>query len=39
MPPIPMTSVVAHGVRWVHAYGTGVNAFPFDALGGRPLTC
>jgi phosphoglycerate dehydrogenase-like enzyme len=31
--------VVKRGVRWVHAYGTGVNAFPFDALEGRPLTC
>ncbi|MCZ6784439.1 MAG: NAD(P)-dependent oxidoreductase [Proteobacteria bacterium] len=31
--------VVARGVRWVHAYGTGVNAFPFHELGGRPLTC
>jgi phosphoglycerate dehydrogenase-like enzyme len=34
-----LASVVARGVRWVHAYGTGVNEFPFDALGGRPLTC
>jgi phosphoglycerate dehydrogenase-like enzyme len=34
-----LAHVVARGVRWVHAYGTGVNAFPFDALGGRPLTC
>lgn len=31
--------VVARGVRWVHAYGTGVNAFPYDALGDRVLTC
>jgi phosphoglycerate dehydrogenase-like enzyme len=34
-----LASVVARGVRWVHAYGTGVNEFPFAALGGRPLTC
>lgn len=27
------------GVRWVHTYGTGVNRFPFDALGGAALTC
>jgi phosphoglycerate dehydrogenase-like enzyme len=27
------------GVRWVHAYGTGVNAFPFAELGAAPLTC
>jgi phosphoglycerate dehydrogenase-like enzyme len=31
--------VLRRGVRWVHAYGTGVDAFPFDALGDRPLTC
>jgi phosphoglycerate dehydrogenase-like enzyme len=31
--------VLARGVRWVHAYGTGVDAFPLDALGGRVLTC
>jgi phosphoglycerate dehydrogenase-like enzyme len=34
-----LAAVVARGVRWVHAYGTGVNEFPFGALGGRPLTC
>jgi phosphoglycerate dehydrogenase-like enzyme len=27
------------GVRWVHAYGTGVNRFPFAALGDALLTC
>jgi phosphoglycerate dehydrogenase-like enzyme len=32
-------ALVRRGVRWVHAYGTGVNAFPFDALGDRILTC
>ena len=31
--------VVARGVRWVHCFGTGVDAFPFDALGDRELTC
>jgi phosphoglycerate dehydrogenase-like enzyme len=30
---------MARGVRWVHAYGTGVNRFPFASLGGAPLTC
>jgi phosphoglycerate dehydrogenase-like enzyme len=30
---------LARGVRWVHAYGTGVNAFPFGALGDVPLSC
>jgi phosphoglycerate dehydrogenase-like enzyme len=34
-----LAEVLAHGVRWVHAYGTGVNAFPLAALGERPLTC
>ncbi|MCH2170194.1 NAD(P)-binding domain-containing protein [Myxococcota bacterium] len=27
------------GVRWVHTFGTGVNAFPFGDLGGVPLSC
>jgi len=27
------------GVRWVHLYGTGVDAFPLHLLGDRPLTC
>ena len=31
--------VLARGVRWVHAYGTGVNGFPFELLDGVPLTC
>jgi phosphoglycerate dehydrogenase-like enzyme len=34
-----LAAVVERGVRWVHAYGTGVDDFPFAALGGRPLTC
>ncbi len=34
-----LAEVVAKGVRWVHAYGTGVNGFPFHALGSRLLTC
>jgi phosphoglycerate dehydrogenase-like enzyme len=34
-----LAEIVQRGVRWVHAYGTGVNAFPFDALGDRVLTC
>jgi phosphoglycerate dehydrogenase-like enzyme len=34
-----LAQVLARGVRWVHAYGTGVDAFPFDALGDRTLTC
>lgn len=31
--------ILARGVRWVHAYGTGVNAFPFHELRGTPLSC
>ncbi len=34
-----LAGVVARGVRWVHTYGTGVNDFPFHALGDRLLTC
>jgi phosphoglycerate dehydrogenase-like enzyme len=34
-----LAQVLERGVRWVHAYGTGVDAFPFGALGSRPLTC
>jgi phosphoglycerate dehydrogenase-like enzyme len=34
-----LAQVLARGVRWVHAYGTGVDGFPFELLGGRPLTC
>lgn len=34
-----LSEVLQQGVRWVHAYGTGVNRFPFDALGEVPLTC
>jgi phosphoglycerate dehydrogenase-like enzyme len=34
-----LADAIARGVRWVHAYGTGVNAFPFAALGDVPLTC
>lgn len=34
-----LADVLARGVRWVHAYGTGVDGFPFAALGGVPFTC
>lgn len=34
-----LPAVLERGVRWVHAYGTGVNAFPFEQLGARSLTC
>ena len=26
-------------VRWVHVLGAGVGGFPFEVLGGRPMTC
>jgi len=34
-----LATVVERGVRWIHAIGTGVDGFPFGALGGRVLTC
>jgi phosphoglycerate dehydrogenase-like enzyme len=34
-----LAQVLERGVRWVHTYGTGVNAFPFEALGDIPLSC
>ena len=34
-----LAQILERGVRWVHAYGTGVNAFPFRELKGVPLTC
>jgi phosphoglycerate dehydrogenase-like enzyme len=32
-------AVLQRGVRWVHVLGTGVDRFPFAALGERVLTC
>ena len=34
-----LAALLSRGIRWVHAYGTGVDAFPFSLLDGRPLTC
>ncbi|HVN86784.1 MAG TPA: NAD(P)-dependent oxidoreductase [Candidatus Binatia bacterium] len=34
-----LSIVLAHGVRWIHALGTGVDAFPFDLLTDQTLTC
>lgn len=34
-----LEAVLARGVRWVHALGTGVDRFPFELLGDRVLTC
>jgi phosphoglycerate dehydrogenase-like enzyme len=34
-----LADVLARGVRWVHAYGTGVDGFPFDLVKDIPFTC
>jgi phosphoglycerate dehydrogenase-like enzyme len=34
-----LAQVLARGVRWVHALGTGVDAFPFALLTDQVLTC
>ncbi|MCP4906838.1 MAG: dihydrofolate reductase [bacterium] len=34
-----LADALACGVKWVHAYGTGVNGFPFEVLKGVPLSC
>jgi len=34
-----LRQVLARGVRWIHALGTGVDAFPFHLLTGQTLTC
>jgi phosphoglycerate dehydrogenase-like enzyme len=34
-----LTELVAHGVEWIHTVGTGVDAFPMDAVGERLLSC
>ncbi len=34
-----LAEIVTRGVRWVHTYGTGVDGFPFHALGDQVLTC
>jgi phosphoglycerate dehydrogenase-like enzyme len=34
-----LAEVMASGVKWVHAYGTGVNGFPFEILNGVPMSC
>ena len=31
--------ILTRGVRWIHALGTGVDAFPFHLLSGQALTC
>lgn len=34
-----LAECVERGVRWIHTFGTGVNAFPFDQVGDAVLTC
>ncbi len=34
-----LAEILVRGVRWVHAYGTGVNGFPFEVLNGVPMSC
>jgi phosphoglycerate dehydrogenase-like enzyme len=34
-----LSQVLARGIRWIHALGTGVDAFPFQLLNGQTLTC
>jgi phosphoglycerate dehydrogenase-like enzyme len=34
-----LAAVMERGVRWIHTFGTGVDRFPLDAVGGRLLTC
>jgi phosphoglycerate dehydrogenase-like enzyme len=34
-----LAEVLSRGVRWIHTIGTGVDRFPFDAVGDRVLTC
>src|SRR2546426_7573044 len=34
-----LAQVLARGVRWVHALGTGVDEFPLHLLGDRVFTC
>ena len=37
--PEAIRELLVPSVAWVHVLGAGVDGFPFDALGDRPLTC
>ena len=37
--PDAIRELLVPSVAWVHVLGAGVDGFPFDALGDRPLTC
>jgi len=34
-----LAQVLSRGVRWIHALGTGIDAFPFHLLSDQILTC
>lgn len=34
-----LADAVGRGVRWIHAFGTGIDRFPFDAISDQALTC
>src|SRR4051812_23777421 len=38
-PPKDAPPAFLRSVRWVHVMGAGVDGFPFELLGDRPLTC
>lgn len=37
--PVTIRELLVPSIEWVHVLGAGVDGFPFDALGERPLTC
>ena len=37
--PGAVRDLLVPSVAWAHVLGAGVDGFPFDALGDRPLTC
>jgi phosphoglycerate dehydrogenase-like enzyme len=37
--PDAIRALLVPSIRWAHVLGAGVDGFPFDALGERPLTC
>ena len=37
--PAAVAAAIGPSVRWVHVLGAGVDGFPFEAVGGRVLTC
>ena len=37
--PVAIGELLVPSIEWAHVLGAGVDGFPFDALGERPLTC